>query len=229
MFIVIEGGDAAGKTTVIEGIKQRLSENKIEPLTTDNTFILKSPTPPFAEMWRTIDKTAHLDPLTRFYFFRTIAQNDSAVVKQLLQEGKHVILERYIFSTAAFNETFDKYSGVSDPNLLSKNHLSYRGLLKPDIAFLLDVPDEIRNHRIFDRAKSNKSFSWWERPDFQHDLNNKIRTLAQKEGMICIDTHKHSPSQVIDIIAQKVTKTERDKQLSLIIQGLVNFKDTTNY
>ncbi len=229
MFILIEGGDASGKTTIINEIKQRLSENKIEPLTPDNTIILKSPTSPFSEIWRTIDKTAHIDSLTRFYFFRATAQNDSAVVKNFMQKDKHVILERYIYSTAAFNETFDKYSKVDDPALLSKNHLSYQGLLKPDIAFLLDLPDEVRNHRIFDRAKVNKSVSWWERPDFQHDLNCRLRELAQNEGMSCIDTSRYSSSQAVDIIAQKIAIFERNRQLSSIIQGLKSFKESTNY
>ena len=229
MFILIEGGDASGKTTIINEIKQRLSENKIEPLIPNNTIILKSPTSPFSEIWRTIDKTAHVDPLTRFYFFRAAAQNDSAVVKNFMQEGKHVILERYIYSTVAFNETFDEYSKVDNPELLSKNHLSYQGLLKPDVAFLLDLPDDVRNHRIFERAKINKSVSWWERPDFQHDLNYRLRELAQNEGMNCIDTSRYSPSQVVDIIAKKIAVFEKNRQLSSVIQGLKIFKESTNY
>lgn len=150
MFVVIEGGDAAGKTTLINGLKQKIQLG-LGDLSVKNTVFLKSPTAPFDNVWKDIIKTA--DSLTRFYLFRSIAQNDIAKTKQLMNGGQHVILERCFLSTEAFNWALDEQNNIQDPALRSENHINYSGLIKPDLGFFLDVSDKEREQRLQSKQK----------------------------------------------------------------------------
>ena len=122
MFVVIEGGDAAGKTTLINGLKQKVQLG-LGDLSAKNTVFLKSPTAPFDNVWKDIIKTSA--PLTRFYLFRSIAQNDVETAKTLMKNGKHVILERCFLSTEAFNWALDEQNNIADPAMRSENHINY--------------------------------------------------------------------------------------------------------
>lgn len=228
MFVVIEGGDASGKTVAINLLHQKVKDGEIPSLRPENTVFLKSPTHPFSEIWRSAD-TAHMDSLTRFYFFRTIAQNDARVVRNYLSQNINVVLERNIYSTEAFNETLDEMLKIQDPAMQSKNHLNREGLCKPDIAFLLDVPDEVRNRRIYKRMQEAKKVSWWERPDFQHTFNEKLRKIGKREKMITIDTSIHSNEAVVQIITENIAKQSKNQQIASIVQSLKKFKDAAGY
>ncbi len=225
MFVVIEGGDASGKTTVINKIKQKLSDNQIQPLDSANTVILKSPTSPFSDLWRDIDKNPDIDTLTRFYFFRAAAQNDVNTVSRLLANNFNVILERYMYSTEAFNITLDEFKNVQNPDFLSKEHINYKGILKPDLAFLLDISDEERNRRIFQRAKEKKKVSWWERPDFQHNLNERLRRIGQREGLIRVDNENNSIENVLNIITHTIQNKAKNYQIASILRNLQKSKE----
>ena len=228
MLILIEGGDAAGKTTTIDLLRQKIERENSSFLTPQNTVFLKSPTSPFAEVWRAMDMKS-VDSLTRFYFFRTIAQNDSRVVREYLDKQYNVVLERNIFSTEAFNDTLDEKLKIADPAFKSKHHLIYDGLCRPDVSFLLDVPDDVRQKRIFERAKETKRISWWERPDFQYTFNNKLRQIAKREKMIVINTNECTADYAAETILANITKTRKNQMLSSIVTSLHNAKRAANY
>ena len=224
MFIVIEGGDASGKTTTINVLRQEIDNGVFPFLNSQNTKFLKSPTSPFAEIWKSID-VKEVDSLTRFYFFRTIAQNDSRVVREYLNQKYNVILERNIFSTEAFNETLDEKMNITDPLFQSKNHLIRNGLCKSDITFLLDLPDDERNARILKRAKKTGKYSWWEDPKFQHTFNEKLRIIGKREKMIVINTSQNAPYDVANIIFDNIKKTVKNQKIASIVTSLKKSKE----
>jgi thymidylate kinase len=202
LFIVIEGGDASGKTTLVENLQSQIKRNS-NPFKKDEIVFLKSPTQPFSDVWKLLISHKNITPLTRFKLFHTIAYNDSEVARQLLTAGKNVILERYLYSTEAFNHTLDNFHNISDPDHRSENHISYRGLLQPDLGFLLDVSDDKRIERLYERFKSN-GMSPWEESEFQIPLNVKLREIAQRENLMSIDTDILSKTQVVNIVTNKI-------------------------
>jgi len=202
MFIIIEGGDASGKTTLVENIKSFIKESD-KPFKKDDIIFLKSPTPPFSDFWKTIISHKNITPLTRFKLFHAIAYNDSEVCKAAIKNGKNVILERYFQSTEAFNYTLDNFYNIDDPDLRSENHVSYLGLLKPDLGFLLDVSDDKRIERMSDRFK-NVFESPWENPEFQTPLNIKLREIANREKFITIDTTIMTKPEVTKFVIDKI-------------------------
>lgn len=197
MFIVIEGGDAAGKTTLINGLMHNV-QNRLGVLSSQNTHFLKSPTPPYDIVWKDIIKTS--TPLTRFYLFRSIAQNDVEVAKKLLQNGQHVILERYFLSTEAFNWALDEQNKIADPDIRSENHVNYSGLLKPDLGFFLDTSDQTREQRL----KQKNTRSDWENREFQTMFNSKLRDIAKRDDWIFVDTDKLNISEVLQFVSAKI-------------------------
>ncbi len=203
MFIVIEGGDAAGKTTLINGLKQTIQQNGLGDLSPQNTHFLKSPTAPFAPVWKDLIKTS--SPLTRFYLFRSIAQNDVDVAKKLLENGQHVILERYFLSSEAFNWALDEKNNVTDPNIRSENHVNYSGLLKPDLGFFLDTSDKKREQRL--QLKEKRSD--WENREFQTIFNQKLRELAQRDNWIFVDTDKKNITEVLQFVSARIIQYQR--------------------
>lgn len=202
MFIVIEGGDAAGKTTLINGLKETVQYG-LGDMTPQNTVFLKSPTAPFDTVWKDLIKNA--TPLTRFYLFRSIAQNDTETARQILQSGKHVILERYLLSTEAFNWALDEKYGVTDPELRSENHIIYSGLIKPDIGLFLDVSDKTRELRLQRKEKRSN----WENVAFQTTFNGKLRQIAQQYNWTFIDTGKLSITDVLNVAVAKILQYQR--------------------
>lgn len=203
MFIVIEGGDAAGKTTLINGLKQTIQQNGLGELSPRNTRFLKSPTAPFAPVWKDLIKTS--SPLTRFYLFRTIAQNDVEVAKKLLQNGQHVILERYFLSSEAFNWALDEQNEITDPNIRSENHVNYSGLQKPDLGFFLDASDKTREQRLQQKEKRSD----WENREFQTVFNQRLRELARRDNWIFINTDKMDITEVLRFVSAKIIQHQR--------------------
>lgn len=202
MFIVIEGGDAAGKTTLINGLKECI-KNRLGVLSPQSTVFLKSPTAPFDVTWKELIKPA--TPLTRFYLFRSIAQNDIETARQALLNGKHVVLERYLLSTEAFNWALDEKHGITAPELRSENHIMYSGLIKPDIGLFLDVSDKTREQRL---QRKNKR-SDWENLEFQTKFNTKLRQIAQRDNWTFIDTDKLNATEVLNVVAEKIIQYQR--------------------
>lgn len=202
MFVVIEGGDAAGKTTLINGLKQKV-QTGLGDLLAKNTVFLKSPTAPFDNVWKEIIKTA--DSLTRFYLFRSIAQNDIAKTKQLMKGGQHVILERCFLSTEAFNWALDEQNNIADPAMRSENHINYGGLTKPDLRFFLDVSDETREQRLQQKQKRSD----WENYKFQTLFNTKLRAIAKRDNWIMINTDDMNINQVLDFVSSQIVQYQR--------------------
>ena len=202
MFVVIEGGDAAGKTTLINGLKQKIQLG-LGDLSAQNTSFLKSPIAPFDTVWKEIIKTSA--PLTRFYLFRSIAQNDVETAKTLMKNRKHVILERCFLSTEAFNWALDEQNNIADPAMRSENHINYGGLIKPDLGFFLDVSDETREQRLQQKQKRSD----WENYKFQTLFNTKLRAIAKRDNWIMINTDDMNINQVLDFVSSQIVQYQR--------------------
>ena len=99
-FIVFEGMDGTGKSTQIKLLAEALSKNERECL------VLREPggTPP-GEQMREILKhsTSPLSSMTELLLMNASrAQLVSSVIKPALEAGKDVLLDRYFYSTIAY-------------------------------------------------------------------------------------------------------------------------------
>jgi len=129
LFFVIEGVDCAGKSTLVEGLVDHLMD-QYEP-----AISLKFPckdTTSFHLLDKYIRKEIELDERTAHLLFATNRSEMQHFIKNTLQEGVHVICDRYIPSGIAYSYT----SGKLEWDWLVKLE---KDIVQPDYVFLLDI------------------------------------------------------------------------------------------
>ena len=137
MLIVIEGIDGAGKTTQVQMLKQALERAGDQPV------VSKEPTDgPWGRRIRasaTEGRLSLAEELDAFLHDRT--EHVETLIQPALDAGRTVILDRYFYSTIA-------YQGArgADPGELQK--LMESRFPIPDAVFILDVPPELGLHRV---------------------------------------------------------------------------------
>lgn len=171
-FITLDGVDGVGKTTVSKALAEALG-----------AVYFKSPSSPFDKMRADVDKVA--DPLTRYFFYRSATQHDSKIIRGLLDEGKSVVCDRYIYSTYAYHLAMDQR--VSDIFEMS-------GLVQPDFRLLLTASHEVRWKRISARFADQSYDKHLER---NHALQQEVASTFQTMGLIEIDTTHLTVMEVV--------------------------------
>jgi dTMP kinase len=141
MLIVLDGVDGCGKGTQVELLKEQFPD----------AIVFKYPTMNFSLLNDYLEKKIELDPKALFLLFLSDIANEQESIKESLEEGKTVILDRYVYSTIAYELDSFTYGDA-------KRIVESIGFLRPDIVLLLDIPSEISQ----DRKKKQKSLDRYE-------------------------------------------------------------------
>lgn len=146
-FVVIEGPDGAGKSTLVEGLTRRLKARGVDPL------VVREPGgTPLAEEARRLafDPAFGASPGAEL-FLMLAARADlvSKVIRPALAGGQFVLSDRFDLSTEAY-----QIAGRALPRdeVLSANRLATGGL-KPDVTIVLDVTVAVGRARQFHKAR----------------------------------------------------------------------------
>lgn len=135
LFIALEGGEGAGKSTQAHALRERLEA-------AGHAVTLSSEpggTRLGEEVWRLIAR-GDLPPLTELLLFAVArAQHVAEVIRPALGGGEVVISDRYADSTLAY-QGYGR--GLPQRQVRAANRLASQGLL-PDLTILLDVPVEV--------------------------------------------------------------------------------------
>jgi dTMP kinase len=149
MFIVLEGIDGSGKTT--------LSENLTHSLNTIETKAVRFSEPTYFETGLFIRKflkgEISLSPEEQIEAF--LNDREISVVKNILPNLKSnliVVLDRYYYSTSAYQASKD-YSPIDILNLNIN-----RNFPKPDLLFFIDINPNEAFHRISQRGSTKEIF-----------------------------------------------------------------------
>jgi dTMP kinase len=138
-FIVFEGLDRSGKTTQAKMLEQHLKKQG------KSVVLLREPGgTPAGEKIRTIlkDHKQALTPLSQaMLFMASRAELVAKRIKPALDEGQFVILDRYYFSTCAYQGA-GSLLGIY--NMLKFNDV----FIIPDIVFLLDIDPKKAFRRV---------------------------------------------------------------------------------
>ncbi len=145
MLVVVEGVDGCGKSTQIEFLKEKLG-----------AVVFKYPTRKYPMLNDFLEKKATLDPKALFLLFLADIADDQENVRKALAENKVVILDRYVFSTLAY-----EVDGIlpRDGAKIVEN-IDY---LKPDKVLLLDIDSKTSQERKsaqkeLDRYEENAAY-----------------------------------------------------------------------
>ncbi|MEK4626695.1 MAG: dTMP kinase [Solibacillus sp.] len=137
LFITFEGGEGAGKTSVLKAIGERVAEARINALLTREPGGIE-----IAEKIRAIIlDPAHIEMHERteaLLYAAARAQHFYEKIIPALEEGKHVLCDRFIDSSLAY-QGYAREIGVDD--VLAINQFAI-GKRLPDITFYFELSPE---------------------------------------------------------------------------------------
>jgi dTMP kinase len=139
-FVVVEGLDGAGTTTLADRLAQAL---KLRDL---RVRLTAEPTGgPFGRLLRRhVQQEVTLGPSAAALVF-TADRSDhlSTEIEPALARGRWVVCDRYLLSTLAYQGA----DGVDRERIMSAS----AGFPVPDVTFFLDAPDDVRRTRMGSR------------------------------------------------------------------------------
>lgn len=145
-FVVVEGPEGAGKTTLVQRLARRLRAAGV-----DLVEVREPGGTPVAEAARRIvlDDTLHVSVGAEL-FLMLAARADlvERVIRPALQAGRMVLSDRFELSTEAYQVAA---RGLPREDVLRANRLATGGL-SPDLTIVLDVPVEVGRGRQQSKA-----------------------------------------------------------------------------
>ncbi len=195
-FIVFEGPDGSGKTTVCDIVCQKLKDLGFD--------IVHTREPGGIDIAEQIRKVI-LDPKNTAMDSRTEALLYAASRRQHLvekvlpaiKEGKIVICERFVYSSLAYQ---GKARGIGYAGVKAINDFAIEGCA-PDITVYLDVDEKTGQSRINDRGNKDRLDA--ESINFHHLVNEGYKEIISlyKDNIKIVDATKDLDSVVADSLA----------------------------
>ena len=184
LFIVFEGVEGSGKSTQSKLLSRRLSDKSIE-----NIGLREPGGTPTGESVRSwLAKATDLDAYAELFLFSAAR---TMLIKQKIipsfEENKVVILDRYIYSTIAY-QGFAQ--GLGRDVIDHVNKIATGGIV-PDKVFLLDISPELS----FERKKRD-TLDRWESEKL--DFHNKVR-----KGYLALSKENPGVWHVLDATASE--------------------------
>jgi len=175
LFIVIEGMDGVGKTTITKLLSKKLNgiSYKIPP----------------TELTNIRDNIDNSNKYSKFFYYLSATYYASENIKSNIKEGNSVVCDRY------YQTTFSAYGDEVMDLVNSKQIINT--LYKPNFCFLLTVSEEERLKRLNLRDFLSKD----DIESIDNDvLRNKQMSKYYQMDMIEIDTTDKTEQDVLDEI-----------------------------
>jgi len=176
-FVVLEGGDAVGKSTQIELLAARLRQRGHTVVTTrepGGTALGASVRAAF------LDGSAPVDAVAEVLLVAADrAQHVAEVVRPALERGDDVVSDRYTPSSLVY-QGIARGVGVAAVDAVCE---WATGGLQPDCVVVLDVSSEVAaSRRAVGRDRLER-----EGDAFRHAVNDGYRKLAATRGWVLVD------------------------------------------
>jgi len=184
-FIVLEGLDGAGKTSICQVFK-----------TKNDFLIIKSPPPPFNGIKQKILENVSAN--SRFLFFLASNIEISNIVKSKLHDY-NIISDRYIFSTLAYHMTLENINLKQLNDILP---LISKFFIMPNITFYLTLNREEQIKRCKNKDDDLLQKKLVLNDDFQKTLRKNYQSVYDlfPTKLITIDTSHLKLHEVIEKI-----------------------------
>lgn len=169
-FIVLEGIDGSGKSSISDMLKDRF----------EKVYLTKEPTD--SEIGKMGQKIANEEtsPYMDLFLYLADRVEHTEKIKKKLDEDFYVICDRYWGSTVAYQSAYDEIS------LEYIERIQEPFILEPNLTILLDLDPETALERISDRTLKSK----YEELDFLQRVRENYLALAKRHDWIIIDAGK---------------------------------------
>lgn len=135
-LICLEGIDGSGKETQVKLLLKFLKGRKV------STYKYPDAKSPFGKIIdKFLKKKIELGPLSQFIIYMLDIAKDQGEIERKLKEGETVLLDRYAFSTIAYQCS----KGI--PFEKGVEMIESMNFLKPDLVVLLDISPEVSVRR----------------------------------------------------------------------------------
>jgi dTMP kinase len=137
IFVAFEGIDGTGKTTQVQLLKQALE------LAGETPVVSREPTNgPWGQLIKDSAATGRLSPAEELNaFVQDRTEHVEKLIRPTLEQGKIVILDRYFYSSIA-------YQGSRGGNVAEIREFMESRFPIPDAVFILDADPSVGVHRI---------------------------------------------------------------------------------
>lgn len=178
-FIVIEGPDGSGKTTISKELKKRLRE------VYSKVYLIKEPSDNITGIFSKnfmdyIDINNFFDNISLSLIFAADRYYNQKLIKEKLEDDYIIISDRYFYSAFIYQSIGNKIDIEWLKNI-------YRYIIKPDITFIIDADDDIIIKRLSKRRKLNL----YEK-DYIKDVINgykKLKDIFPDHNIVYIDNN----------------------------------------
>jgi thymidylate kinase len=133
MFIVIEGLDGVGKSTITKVLAKEI-----------DAVMLATPGDKFNSMRSELELIYKDNHQARQLFYMSTVVSISEQVRDLISKGKNVIVDRYWLSTQVYHQWKSENHHFELPDV-------EKSVLRPDITLYLQLPLEQRKNRLLSR------------------------------------------------------------------------------
>jgi dTMP kinase len=181
-FIVIEGIDGSGKTT----LAKRLAGSR-------DVWLTAEPTKGRLGSMLRSGELGDIPPAAEALLFAADRSIHTAEIESELEKGRWVICDRYAGSTVAYQSA--SMGDSADWDWL--NSMQAHSVIRPDAVILLDMDPEESMARVGSRGEELSRF---ERLDFQRRVRTAYLRLAEQFGYIVIDASKGADEVFADAV-----------------------------
>lgn len=192
-FIVLEGVDGAGKSTVCRRVASQLeSEGRKVILTAE-------PTHEGIGAFIRSGSAGDISQSTEALLFVADRNDHTEKMMEWVSEGAVVLCDRYFASTVAYQSAKLDGDGTDRDWLLSINSRFTSG---PDATILLDIDPSESLRRVGVRGEGVSKF---ERLDFLEQVRSNYLRLAKEYGFSVVDASE-DPDTVFDMVMSVIRK-----------------------
>lgn len=179
LFIVVEGPEGSGKSTLIRGLAARMSAAGQEPV------VVREPGgTPLAESVRQalLDADHQVAPVAElFLFLAARADLTAQVLRPALAGGRVVLADRFTLST----EVYQVVGRGLDRELVAAGNAAATGGLRPDLTLVLDLPPGVGRGR---QEAAGKALDRLDRESSEfHDRICRAYVAVTGPGMVHLD------------------------------------------
>ncbi|EGQ8984618.1 dTMP kinase [Vibrio alginolyticus] len=190
MFIVIEGLDGSGKSTVSKHLAEKL-----------NAKLLTTPGAGFKEVRKQLDTVFEHNPKARQLFYMATVLNVASEAQRFIDSGQNVVVDRYWLSTQVYHHWMSNGQCYTLDEVESE-------LLAPDLTVYLDLPVDERIARINNRNYCTRE----DKQTLTEQANDGLRSLyigtcdGKPVGKWLMVDASQSVNSIVDNILSSVCK-----------------------
>jgi dTMP kinase len=195
LFITLEGGEGAGKTTVAAAIAKQIAA------TSRQVVLTREPGgSPRAEALRNIILSGFAQQFgatgEALLFSAARIDHLDTLIRPALARGACVICDRFADSTRAYQGLL----GHVDPGLIAALEHVVIGATRPDLTFILDLPAELGLARATARRCTGATADRFEREGeaFHQKLRQAFLDIAAKNPNRCIVVNAAGPIETVE-------------------------------